>query len=342
MHGVNAPNGNDATGAGQFAISESGTLLYASGGGFPMRLGTLTWVDRSGAAQPVDGAQPRMYLSPRISPDGQKVAVETKAEENQPTDLWVFDVARRSPTRVTFDGGSRPVWSRDGRRLVYSHGSSAALNLFVVNADGSGKPEQLTTSERTQSASSWAADLIAFMQRPTPDTFGIWVLPMAGPAARQPSLFLESRFNMTYPELSPDGKWMAYVSYESGPPEVYVQPYPGAGEKLRISTEVGFEPIWTANGKEILFRSWTKSGGQQYFSAAVRSLSPLRVDPPRKLFEAKTGEYDSTVPNRAWDATADGQKFLVVRVSESTDQPVAAMHVVLNWTEELKRRVPAR
>lgn len=128
---------------------------------------------------------------------------------------------------------------------------------------------------------------------------------------------------------------------ESGAPEVYVQPYPGPGEKTRISTAGGTEPIWTANGRELLYRSGTLDV-QQFLSAAVRSLSPFRADTPRLLFEARFGQYDSTGPVRGWDARADGQRFLLARPVASTDPPVTAMHVVLNWAEELKRRVPAK
>ena len=120
---------------------------------------------------------------------------------------------------------------------------------------------------------------------------------------------------------------------------MYVQAYPGPGEKTRISTNGGTEPIWTANGRELLYRAFTPSG-LAFLSAEIRSLSPFRTDPPRLLFEAKAGEYDSTVPIRGWDVSADGQRFLVVRPIAPTDKPVTVMHVVLNWAEELKRLVP--
>jgi hypothetical protein len=103
----------------------------------------------------------------------------------------------------------------------------------------------------------------------------------------------------------------------------------------------GFEPIWTANGRELLYRAFTRES-QQFFSAALRSLSPFRADAPRLLFEAKAGEYASSVVVRSWDAGADGQRFLVPRLIASTDKPVTVMHVVLNWTEELKRLAPAQ
>jgi serine/threonine protein kinase/Tol biopolymer transport system component len=340
MQSVNAGNSNEEALAGQFDVSASGTLVYAGGGVFPPRLLTLVMVDRRGAAEPIAGSTPRLYLFPRLSHDGAKVAVETRDSPNGATDIWVYDVARGTPTRLTVDGGSRPVWSPDNSRILYSHFADGVSNLFVVNADGSGRPERLLTATVGQSPASWApgTNTIAFLQRPTPDTFGIWTLPMSGADGRKPALWLESRFVLTHAEFSPDGRWIAYVSNESGGPEVYVQAV-GGGGKTRVSTAGGFEPLWTANGREILFRSVTIDRNPTFVSAAVRSTTPLHIDPPRVMFEAKPTDYDSTTPVRAWDATPDGQHFVLSRVGASTEQPVTALNVVLNWTSELRRRV---
>jgi Tol biopolymer transport system component len=260
------------------------------------------------------------------------------------TDVWVHDVLRGSPTRLTFEGDNRrPIWSPDGKRLIYGASTTGANNLYIINADGSGKPERLATSTNVQTPSSWAAatNVIAYLERAGlgGGSTGIWILPMGG--ERKPHLFLESRFNLTHPEFSTDGRWLAYVSNESGAPEVYVQAYPGPGEKIRISTAGGTEPIWTANGRELLYRANTRDR-QQFFSAAIRSLSPFRADVPRVVFEAKAEEYVGTTPVRGWDVSADAERFLLLRRIESTDKPVTLMHVVMNWTEELKRLVPRR
>ena len=343
MHGVNAGNGNDETQVGQFSISKSGTLVYAPGGIVPNRKATLTWVDRRGVAQPLAGASGRAFYNPRLSPDGRKILTAIRREGSRDTDVWVYDTERGTTTRLTPDGGSYPLWSPDGARVVYSYGRNSAANLYMISADGSGKPERLTTSDVPQTPTSWSAgaNAIAFLQRPTPDTFGIYVLPMDGPSARTPSLFLESRDAFSFPEFSPDGRWMAYASSESGRSEVYVQPFPGPGPKIQVSTAFGGEPIWTAHGRELLFRGATPSV-MPTFSAAIDSLTPLRVGVPRALFESKSGEYDRTVPDRAWDATADGQRLLLVRNDPTGDKPVTSLHVALNWTEELKRRVAAK
>ena len=343
MQGISAPNTADETGAGQFTVSPTGTLVYATGGINPLLETSWVWVDRNGAAEPVSTVPAGPYLFPRLSPDGQKVAV-TRRVANRTSDLWVYDLARGAPTRLTFDGSnSWPVWSPDGKRLVYGASTTGPANLYAIHADGAGKPERLTTSDWQQIPSSWepATNAVAFLQRPEFGMTAIWVLGMAGDTAegRQPKLLLESRFNLMHPEFAPDGRWIAYVSNESGALEVYVQAYPGPGEKIRVSTAGGTEPIWNANGRELLYRATT---GPAFFSATIRSLSPFRVDPPRELFVARSGEYDSTSPIRSWTISADGQRFLLSRYAESKDRPVSAMHVVLNWAEELKRLVPAR
>jgi len=339
MHGVNSGNGNDETEVGQFSISRSGTLAYATGGIVPNRKSTLTWVDRRGVAQPLAGASGG-GLNPRLSPDGRRIALAIRRERTRDTDIWVHDIERGTTTRLTPDGGSYPLWSPDGARIVYAFGRNSAANLYMINADGSGKPERLTTSDVPQTPTSWSpgANAVAFLQRPTPDTFGIYVLPMEGPSARKPSLFLESRDTFWFPEFSPDGRWMAYVTAESGRAEVYVQPYPGPGAKIQVSTAYGAEPIWTARGRELLFRGATPTE-MPTLAAGIESSTPLRVGVPRVLFVSKNGEYDRTVPDRAWDATADGQHLLLVKNESSGDKPVTSLHVVLNWTEELRRRV---
>ncbi|MGH9310861.1 MAG: protein kinase domain-containing protein [Vicinamibacterales bacterium] len=345
MQAVNAPNFDDETGAGQFAVSKSGTLLYALGGIGPIRQSSLVWVDRTGAVTPLEAVAPAPQLQPRLSPDGQKLAVNVRRGASRVTDVWVFDVTRGAPTRLTLAmDSSGAVWSPDSKRVAFaSSGGGVGNKVFVANADGSGQPERLTDIQGSQTASTWAAsgNAIAFLNRAPGSPLSIWVLPMNG-MPRTPRKFLEPGVYLSDPELSPDGKWMAYVSNESGQPEVYVQPYAGPGEKIRISTNVGYEPIWIRSGREILYRSSTREGERHFYSVAIHSLSPFRFDPPRLVFKAKAGEFDSTTPIRGWDATADGQRFLMNKPIPSTDKPAMEMHVVLNWTDELRRRVPTK
>jgi eukaryotic-like serine/threonine-protein kinase len=340
MHAINAPNANDETGAGQFAISPAGTMAYVLGGVGRFLESSFVWVDRKGVAEPLAAAPVRPYLFPRLSPAGDKIAVGIRTGVGRGTDLWVFDVARGAPTRLTFDGAGNAVWSPDGTRLaVFMNVDAKTSGLYAIAPDGSGSREPLTMVDGQQNPASWAsgASGLALLQQGSPAR--VWVLPMQ--AGAKPLPFVESRFNLGYPELSPDGRLMAYTSNESGSGEVYVQPYPGPGERVRVSTNGGAEPLWSPNGRELFYRAQT-TDRQQFFSAAVTSLSPFRTDTPRLLFENKTFEYDNTVPIRSWNVSPDGQRFLLLRFAPGTDKPVTSMHLVFNWTADLKRRVAAR
>ena len=343
MHAINAPNLVDETGAGQFAVSPAGAMAYILGGVGKFLESSFVWVDRKGVAEPLAAAPVRPYLFPRLSPSGDKIAVGIRSGVGRGTDLWVYDVVRGAPTRLTFDGGGNPVWSPDGKRLaVFMNTSPKAAGLYTVAVDGTGSPEPVKMVDGQQTPASWASGVnsLALLQQGGPtNPSRVWVIPMQGDGKPMP--FLESRFGLSYPEFSPDGKLMAYASNESGTSEIYVQAYPGPGEKVRVSTSGGQEPLWSPNGRELFYRASTTER-QQVFVANVTSVAPFRIDTPRVLFENTTFEYDNTGPIRSWDVSPDGQRFLLLRFAPTTDRPVTSMHLVLNWTEELKRRVPTR
>jgi serine/threonine-protein kinase len=181
---------------------------------------------------------------------------------------------------------------------------------------------------------------IVYSQRPSSTSYGLWSLPLQG--SRTAESHLESRFPMTHADLSPDGQWVVYGSPESGTDQIYVQAYPGGGSKTRVSTTTGYEPIWSPTGREVFFRSYDEKGGQLFLSATIRSVSPFRVDPPTVMFQAALGQYDATTPNRSWDVSPDGRRFLLLKNVPTSDKAVTAVNVVLNWTDELKRRAPAQ
>jgi Tol biopolymer transport system component len=345
MQSVNTPNTSDETGAAQFSVSKSGTLVYLAGGVTPNLQSSFEWIDRKGDKKRVADVPAGSYLFPRLSPDGQRVAVNVRRAASRVAEVWVYDLLRAAPTRVTFEGNnSSPIWSPDGKRLVFNGDAQGSPhNLYSTSADGSGKPERLGTSAYTQIPSSWnaATGLIAFMQRPSLETTGIWVLPVDSRPAT-PKLFLESRFFLSHAEFSPDGRWMAYVSNESGGREVYVQPYPGPGEKIRVSTDSsggGTEPVWAPSGRELLYRGLGAQRG--VFSVTIGSLAPFRVEPPKRIVDMNANEYSSTSPIRSWSVSPDGQRFLVSPL-ERMGQPITTVQVVLNWSDELRRLVPSR
>jgi len=198
-------------------------------------------------------------------------------------------------------------------------------------ADGSGGLERLITSEYREVPTSWSPDgqLMAFVRLNSNKRIEIWVLRM-GDRKAQP--FLQSRFDEAAPGFSPDGRWLAYMSNQSGRYEVYVQPYPGPGGKWQISTEGGTEPVWNPNGHELFYRS-----GDKMMASEITTQPGFAAGKPRMLFQ---GQYDPNIPRANYDVSPDGQRFLMIKTNEQESAPTQ-INVVLNWFEELKQKVPA-
>jgi Tol biopolymer transport system component/predicted Ser/Thr protein kinase len=325
-------------GAAQYSLSATGSLVYLPGG-IQSAENKLVWVSRNGVEQPL-AAPAHAYLGPRLSPDGRRVAVGITEQESQ---IWLFDLSRGgSPTRLTFEGNANngPVWTPDGKRISFNSNKEGAANIFWQLADGSGGLERLTTSDYLQAPMSWSPDgqLLAFHEvNPTTER-DIWVLRMSDPSSgsgqvRKAQPFLRTRFDEAGPRFSPDGRWLAYMSDESGRYEIYVQPYPGPGGKWQISTEGGGEPVWNPNGRELFYRS-----GDKMMAAEIATQSGFAAGTPRMLFE---GRYEpAPFPIANYDVSPDGQRFLMLKPAEQAQAAPTQIIVVLNWFEELKRRVP--
>ncbi len=255
----------------------------------------------------------------------------------QSTAVWLYDLARGTLTRVTETAGALPlsVWTPDGKHVTFRSTVGGALNLHWMPADGSGAAERLTTSENMQSPGSWSPDgqVLAFSEADSTTGWDIWVLKLAGD--RKPRPFLQTPFNEGAPMFSPDGRWLAYGSDESGRLEIYVRPFPGPGGKWQISTEGGTEPVWARNGRELFYRN-----GDKMMAAAVETKPVFAAAKPRLLFEGhyETGMYSSFQPN--YDVAPDGQRFLMIKSSEQ-ESAAAQLNVVLNWSDEVRRLVPA-
>src|SRR5712692_774487 len=334
------------SGAAQYSFSATGSLVYVSGSVQSARR-RLVWVSRNGAEQPL-AAPPHAYVFPRLSPDGRRVAVTIQEQETQ---VWLYDLTRETLTRLTFEGNQNynPVWTPDGKRIAFESTKEGPLNLFWQLADGSGGLERLNTSEYAQVPFSWSPDgqLLAFIEVNPTTQRDIWVLRMSDPSpgsgqvpsaasgqGRKAQPFLRTPFDETLPRFSPDGHWLAYISDESGRYEIYVQPYPGPGGKWQISTEGGTAPVWNPNGRELFYRS-----GDKMMAVDIATQPGFAAGTPRMLFE---GPYEpAPVPIDNYDVSPDGQRFLMIKPSEQAQAAPTQINVVLNWFEELKRRVPA-
>jgi len=316
-------------GDAQYSFSSTGSLVYVSRN-VQSTQSKLVWVSRNGAEQPV-AAPVHAYRNLRLSPDGRRAAVTIDEEETQ---IWLYDLSRETLTRFTFGGNynSAPVWTPDGKRIAFMSNREGPQNVFWEPADRSGGPERLTTSEYTPVPMSWSPDgqLLAFSEINSATGYDIWVLRFSEHKAQA---FLRTPFNEAVPSFSHDGRWLAYVSDESGRYEVYVQPYPGPGGRLQISTEGGTEPVWNPNGRELFYRS-----GNKMIAVDIVTQPGFAAGKPRVLFEQQYVPTPLTSPN--YDVSPDGQRFLMLKPNQSAEVAPTQINVVLNWFEELKQKVP--
>ncbi len=321
----------DPTGLVQFSLSANGSLLYATGDPQGAAQRTLVWVDRQGQEELL-AAPPRTYQYPRLSPDATRVALDVRDQED---DIWIWDLARETLTRLTFDPGfdQYPVWTPDSTRVVFSS-TRGGRDLYWKAADGTGTVERLTESANLPYGYSFSPDGESLVLRENqPDTGeDLRVLSLAGNQTVE--TLVATEFAERNAELSPDGRWMAYQSTQSGQDEVYVRPFPNVDDgQWQISTGGGTRPLWASTGRELFYRR-----------GAALMVVPMQTGPsftpatPEVLFE---GTYH-TGPGRSYDIAPDGQRFLMIKEgggAEDTSAPPSLI-VVQNWFEELERLVP--
>ena len=317
-------------------MSPSGTLVYLEGGVPLLPPGTMMWVDRTGSAQPIAAAGPGSYLGPRLSPDGQKIAVASRRERSRITDVWVYDVERGAPTRVTFDGGAFPIWSPDSKRM--------AIGTLKLDQRGWQWKRQSALRPATRCSSPRHGRprrmLSCSCRKRPPEPTGFGSSRCTVSASRTCSSSRASSCGIRICRQTAGGWRTCRTSRE--PLRCTCSRTRGPAKKFASRLPAEWIRSGAAKGRELLYRSFTSDGQQLFFSAAVSSLAPFRTDPPRLMFQAKVGEYDTTAPERSWDVSADGKRFLLVKAGPLTDKPVTAMHVVLNWAEELTRLAPAK
>jgi serine/threonine-protein kinase len=310
----------------QAAMSDSGTLAHLPTEELNDNTRRLVWVDRRGQLQPVREER-RGYLWPRISPSGSRIATVLQGANNM---IWVHDLDRGTFTRVTTRGDAHSVvWTPDGQRLLYTSPAERGDALHSLAADGSGQEQTLFASEHAIDVESLTPDAaMAILTETSPTTRSdIIVIPLHGD--RTPSPFLNTPAEEYGARLAPNGRWLAYASNEAGRGsyQVYVQAFPGRGERHHISTTGGAALAWAASGRELFYRN-----GQRMMVVDVQLAPTFRASAPRPLFDLSgtfRGEFD---------VSPDGQRFVMVQ--EAQPAPPRQINVALDWVDELTRLVP--
>jgi serine/threonine protein kinase len=320
----------DANGYAAFSASENGVLAYRTGS--PAIRTQLAWVDRAGKLTASIG-EPGLYRNPALSPDGTRLAVEVVDPLGRNQDVTLIDIARGAASRFTFDtaNDAYPIWSADGRDVYFASDRDAGIfNLFRKPANGAGDDERLIKSSEDMAPYSASADGKYLVSRLNVTAVG--VLPLTGD--RKPGSLLQSpSFTQTQGQISPDGRWLAYISNESGRYEVYVRTFPATtGGRWQISQTGGIAPRWSGEGKELFF--YAADG--RLMAAEIAADAAVQVRNLVPLFEARllNGPTISTGFRAQYDVTPDGKRFLVnIPVEEAAAPPITT---VLNWTAALK------
>jgi serine/threonine protein kinase/Tol biopolymer transport system component len=311
-----------------FSVSDNGVLVYRSGSS---QINQPLWFDRAGK-QIASLGKAGLYLTLSLSPDESRVALDRVDTQTGTYDIWLVDLLRDIPSRFTTDpsSDSNPLWSPDGNRIVFSSDREGQRNLYQKIASGGGNEEVLLKSslEEAKVPEDWSPDgkLIVYQNVNLKTKRDLWVLPMSGDL--KPFPFLLTEFNEHQAQFSPDGKWIAYTSDESGAQEVYVQTFPASGRKWRVSTGGGSQPRWRRDGKELFYIA----GNRKLMAVGVKTRETFEAGVPTALFGTRVLTLANFRNHIA--VTADGQRFLINSTIEETSAPI---NVVVNWAADLKR-----
>ena len=313
-------------------VSESGLLLYASGGAIG-ETREMGWYDRSGKSLGSVGT-PGNVWDPAISPDEKSVVFRRNATTG--TDLWVRDLSRGTETRFTSDASlnTSPFWSPQGDRIVFESNRKAGVpNLYQKATSGSGQEALLLPNSVADLPTQWSRDgrFIVYFENDPKTKGDIWVLPTQGSAAdRKPIPFLRTEFNEEFGQLSPDSHWMAFASDRSGRREVYVRPFPPSEGEWTISISGGHAPRWRGDGKELFFQAADGKLMAVPVKAAAGAKSSFEAGAPVTLFDAHiaANPIDNVFE---YDVTADGKRFLINTTGGAAGAAAPQLTVVTNW-----------
>ena len=291
-------------GTGDFTVSNTGVLAYRAGGTSDRT--RLVWVDRSGRMLG-QAAPPDQYDEIRLSPDGKRVAARLVQGQATVADIWIRDLARGVTSRLTFGGSDNlwPVWSPDGSRVAYGSNRGGEYHSLIRSASGAGREDSLVHERGGNSGpTDWSADGRTFaISRLGASGWDVW-LQSAEPG-QAPNKLLQGPFNERFGRFSPDGRWLAYASNESGRYEIYVIPLSGGAGKWQVSTGGGDDPFWRADGQELLYRSADRTIN----SVALGTGTGFEPGTPQPLFRVELAEGLFT--GSRWCPSADAQRFLL-------------------------------
>ena len=315
-----------ADGQGIPSVSSDGTLLYSTARqGATLR--QLAWVDRDGTVKSTI-ARPLSGMSgPHLSPNDRQVAVTANEQGNY--DIWTQDVIRGTNTRLTFDTAPDfvPVWSPRGDTLAFSSNRNGPTDIYLRASDGTGSAQPLVTGSGSKRATHWSADGQSLVYHAAGGG-GLWYVPMNG--TRTPVQFYKTSFNDIFPSLSPDGRYVTFQSDESVQREIYVTRFPSGEGKWQISDNGGYNARWSRSGDEIFYLEPAESSGSGSKLMAV----PVETNPsflpgtPEPLFTTVQVQASGI---RGYDASADGQRFVVVQEFSDGEDSARVMTVVENW-----------
>ncbi len=312
---------------GLFSASEEKILIYQTGN---VQVGSkLTLVDRAGKSLGMIGDIGE-YLPYRISPDNKRIAVGVFDQKFRNNDVWIFEISRGLKTRFTFDPAAEnnPIWSPDGNRVVFLSNRKGKADLYIKSASGAASEEILYESDENKQPTDWSPDGKYIVYNAAGTIGDIWILPLEGEgraSGKSPFPFLATEFSEGQAVFSPDGRWIAYTSNESGQPEVYLRPFPGPGGKFQVSTEGGRNPAWRRDGKEIYYISLNDS---KMMSAGISVKgSSAEVSNIHPLFVMNGTDF--------YDVMSGGKFILNMPVETQLASPLT---LVVNWENELKKK----
>jgi Tol biopolymer transport system component len=314
---------------GLFAASGNRTLVYQARSA--PGVSQLLWFDRDGKPTGSLGT-PANQSNPRLSPDGRRVALDITDPQSGNTDVWIYEASGGIPTRFTSHPSldTTPSWSPDGATIVFNSLRQGHPDLYEKASNGVGNDEPILVNERTKYPTDWSRDgrNILFRAIDEKTNFELWYLPVG---TRAPVPYIKSTFGVSHGQFSPDGKWVAYASNESGKWEVYVSPFPGPGGNWKVSTAGGSEPRWRSDGQELFYLA---SDGK-LMAVAVNEGPPFEAGTATTLFQTKRRERISATDLFSYDVSADGKRFLVsTDVGEVAPSP---LNLILNWTPDPRR-----